>query len=171
MARQNFFMPSNCNWIFQHAIHCLYWDWRTVANRICFTTRFQPSPWSTDSLWAAQPLYSIDLELSKLVCPGNRRIFYWLCQKSPNKKEKLALVLQNAINSMVKKLELAVSLEFISQPQHSPPTCLSPPRSRIYHPERNAIIREMAMNYCFRVRGKRTGTPNPFVPEKDWADC
>jgi len=30
---------------------------------------------------------------------------------------------------MVKKLELAVSLGFASNPQHSPPTCLTPPRS------------------------------------------
>jgi hypothetical protein len=55
---------------------------------------------------------------------------------------------------IVKKLELAVSRGFTSQPQHSSPTCLSPFRSTILHPERrNAIrttIRERAMNYCCR---------------------
>jgi hypothetical protein len=41
---------------------------------------------------------------------------------------------------MVKKLELAVSLEFTSQPRHSPPTSFSPSRSLILHTKRNVII-------------------------------
>ncbi|MFB3108103.1 MAG: hypothetical protein ACE1ZE_01895, partial [Candidatus Binatia bacterium] len=63
-------------------------------------------------------------------------------------------------------LELAVSLGFISVPQHSFPTCPSSLRSLILHTNRNVIIREKAMKYSCRVRGKRAGDTSPIRPRE-----
>jgi len=57
---------------------------------------------------------------------------------------------------MVKKLELAVSLGFTSTPQHSPPTCLAPPRSLILHTKRNVIITKWGS--CVAMLGNILGT-------------
>ena len=69
---------------------------------------------------------------------------------------------------MVNKLDLAVSLGFTSTPQHSPSTCLAPPRPLILHTNRNVIMTRWQSygveNIPRLYHG--TGGPRPVVAEQ-----
>ncbi len=46
---KHLFMTLFCNRILQHTSNWFHWEWKIVAKRIIFTTRFQSLPWPTDS--------------------------------------------------------------------------------------------------------------------------